>query len=51
MTWALLYMLCTPTCIVEFVVEYPNRTACVRQELQIARRDKYTLKCVPISKD
>ena len=51
MTWALVYMLCNPTCIVEYVVEYPTRAACARDMSQHNRRDNYTLKCVPISKD
>ena len=51
MTWALVYMLCTPACLVEYVVNYPTRAACMADRDKINRRNGYTLRCVPISKD
>ena len=52
MTWALVYMFCNPTCIVDYVVEYPTRAACVADAAKVKRRmDYYSTKCLPISKD
>lgn len=51
MTWALVYMLCTPTCFVEYVVEYKSRAACVADSKDFRRNSPYSTKCVPISKD
>lgn len=48
MTWALVFMLCTPTCVVEYVQTYPTRQECVKN---ITKNEYYTQKCVPISKD
>jgi hypothetical protein len=50
--WALVYMLCNPTCIAQYAMPYETRSACIRSITKQERKhasDKYI--CIPISKD
>lgn len=48
MTWAMVFMLCTKTCVAEYVETYPSRAACVKN---IPKDTYYTVRCLPVSKD
>jgi hypothetical protein len=51
-TWAMVYMLCSRTCVAQYAVTYETRSECVRnlpKQQATALTEKYA--CIPISKD
>ena len=51
-TWALVYMLCTKSCVAQYAIPYDTRKECVRnipEQNGMLSQEKYV--CIPISKD
>jgi hypothetical protein len=51
-TWALVYMLCTRSCVAQYAIPYDTRKECVRnipKQEGMMQQEKYV--CIPLSKD
>ena len=51
-TWALVYMLCSRSCVAQYAIPYETRRECVRnmpKQDSVFSNEKYV--CVPLSKD